>query len=112
MALISNRAAALLLLAAPLFAQVKFVPEPPARKPPPPPSGAAPRAADGKVDLSGVWVVSGSTNLPSDPSYTPEFKKIYDQRKANKGKDDPEKFCLPNGAVRVNPLPYKIVQRP
>jgi len=36
-------------------------------------------------------------------------KKTYDERKANKGKDDPEKFCLPNGAVRANPLPYKIV---
>jgi len=31
---------------------------------------------------------------------------------ANSGKDDPERVCLPNGAVRVNPLPYKIVQRP
>ncbi len=36
------------------------VPEPPARKPPPPPAGATPRTPDGKVDLSGVWVVSGS----------------------------------------------------
>lgn len=112
MALISNRAAVLLLLGAPLFAQVKFVPDPPARKPPPPPSGAAPRTADGKVDLSGVWVVSGSTNLPSDPAYTPEFKKIYDQHKANKGKDDPSGICLPNGTVRVTALPYKIVQTP
>jgi hypothetical protein len=63
------------------------------------------------VDLSGVWVPT-STNLPSDPSYQPAFKKIYDERKANKGKDDPEKFCLPDGSVRVNPLPYKIVQGP
>jgi hypothetical protein len=112
MALISNRAAVLLLLAAPLFAQVKSVPEPPARKPPPPPSGATPRSGDGKVDLSGVWVVQGSTNLPSDPAYTPEFRKIYDQRKAAKGKDDPSGLCLPNGTVRVTALPYKIVQSP
>jgi hypothetical protein len=83
---------------------------PPARKAPAPPSGATPRAEDGKVDLSGVWVPT-STNLPGDPSYKPEYKKIYDEHKANKGKDDPERFCLPNGAVRVNPLPYKIVQR-
>ena len=52
-----------------------------------------------------------STLLPNDPAYQPAFKKIYDERKANKGKDDPEKFCLPDGTVRVNALPYKIVQR-
>jgi hypothetical protein len=81
------------------------------RKAPAPPSGATPHMADGKVDFSGTWVPT-STLLPSDPSYQPWAKKIYDERKANKGKDDPERFCLPNGAVRVNPLPYKIVQRP
>lgn len=81
------------------------------RKPPKPPAGPTPRAEDGRVDLSGVWVPD-SINLPSDPAYQPAFRKIYDERKANKGKDDPEKFCLPNGAVRVNALPYKIVQGP
>jgi hypothetical protein len=49
--------------------------------------------------------------LPSDPSYEPWAQALYAERKANKGKDDPEKICLPDGAVRVNPLPYKIVQR-
>jgi len=86
------------------------VPPPKARKAPAPPSGQMPRAEDGKADLAGVWVPT-STQLPSDPSYQPEFKKIYEERKANKGKDDPERLCLPDGAVRVNPLPYKIVQR-
>ena len=89
---------------------VNGVPPVQAKKAPAPPSGPTPRAEDGKVDLSGVWVPVSIT-LPNDPSYQPAFKKIYDERKANKGKDDPEKFCLPNGAVRVNPLPYKIVQR-
>src|SRR5262249_49066748 len=86
------------------------VPPVQARKAPNPPSGATPRTADGKVDFSGVWA-PGGISLSNDPSYTPAFKKIYDERKANKQKDDPEKFCLPNGAVRINPLPYKIVQR-
>src|SRR5947207_8457191 len=89
----------------------KGVPPVQARKAPAPPAGRTPHMADGKVDFSGVWAPT-STLLPSDPSYLPEAKKIYDERKANKGKDDPERFCLPNGAVRVNPLPYKIVQRP
>jgi hypothetical protein len=86
------------------------VPAPEPRKAPPPPSGATPRAEDGRVDLSGVWVPT-STVLPSDPSYQPGAKKLYEERKANKGKDDPERYCLPDGAVRINPLPYKIVQR-
>jgi hypothetical protein len=86
---------------------------PPVKAPtrPTPPSGATPRTQDGRVDLSGVWIPT-STLLPSDPSYQPWAQEIYDQRKANKGKDDPERYCLPDGAVRVNPLPYKIVQRP
>lgn len=91
--------------------KLKAVPPVQPRKPPAPPSGTTPHMADGTVDLSGVWVPT-STVLPSDPSYQPWAKKIYDERKANKGRDDPEKVCLPNGAVRINPLPYKIVQRP
>jgi hypothetical protein len=87
------------------------VPPVQAKKAPTPPTGPTPHTDDGKVDLSGVWV-PGSTTLPSDPAYQPAFKKIYDERKANKGKDDPERICLPDGAVRVNPLPYKIVQGP
>jgi hypothetical protein len=81
-------------------------------KAPAPPSGPTPRTEAGKVDFSGVWMPPANLRLPSDPSYQPAAKKIYDERKANKGKDDPEKICLPDGAVRLNPLPYKIVQRP
>ncbi|HEY7334830.1 MAG TPA: hypothetical protein VH639_08095 [Bryobacteraceae bacterium] len=87
------------------------VPPVQARKAPAPPSGATPHTENGNVDFSGVWVPA-SVSLPSDPSYQPWAKKLYDERKASKGKDDPEKFCLPDGAVRLNPLPYKIVQRP
>jgi hypothetical protein len=74
--------------------------------------GSAPRALDGKVDLTGVWIISGSTDLPSDPAYLPAVQKLYEERKKSSGKGDPEKQCLPNGAVRIEPLPYKIVQTP
>jgi len=68
--------------------------------------------AQGAPDLSGVWVVRGSTNLPGDPAYRPEALKLWQERKANLKKDDPAAFCLPNGVVRMTSLPYKIVQTP
>jgi hypothetical protein len=74
--------------------------------------GPVARASDGKVDLSGVWIVAGSTDLPSDPAYVPAMQKVYEGRKVISGKGDPEKLCLPNGVVRIEPLPYKIVQTP
>jgi hypothetical protein len=107
-------AALVMLSLAPVYSQTKLkaVPTPVAKKPPAPPSGPTPHTPEGTVDLSGVWVISGSPNLPSDPSYQPAAKQIYDQRKANKGKDDPESICLPDGAVRITALPSKIVQGP
>jgi hypothetical protein len=75
-------------------------------------SGSTHGAVNSNLDLSGVWILSGSALLPSDPSYRPEALKLYNERKSGGGKDDPEKFCLPDGVVRVTSLPYKIVQTP
>ena len=75
-------------------------------------TGLAAETAEGNVDLSGVWVISGSTLLPGDPSYQPEAMKLYNERKSSGGKGDPEKSCLPDGVVRITSLPYKIVQTP
>src|SRR5258708_1737744 len=64
----------------------------------------------GEVDLSGVWMVSGSTDIPGEISYQPWARKLWEERKAGGGKDDPARYCLPNGVTRVTVLPYKIVQ--
>ena len=53
----------LVLIATTAFAAHAVTP-PPARKAPTPPSGPTPHMPDGAVDLSGVWVLSGSPNLP------------------------------------------------
>ncbi len=62
------------------------------------------------ADLSGVWVVRGSADITASPSYTPAFQKIWQDRKKDLKESDPATYCLPNGAVRVTTLPYKIVQ--
>ncbi|MCU1337577.1 MAG: hypothetical protein JWO19_3158 [Bryobacterales bacterium] len=71
-----------------------------------------PLTPDGKGDLSGVWVVQGSGDLPGEVPYRPEALKLWQERKANLAKDDPAGYCLPNGVVRMTKLPYKIVQTP
>jgi len=63
-------------------------------------------------DLSGVWVVRGSTDLPGVLPYRLEALKLWQERKATLTKDDPAAYCLPNGVVRMTSLPYKIVQTP
>lgn len=70
------------------------------------------QSADGKVDLSGVWIVTSGLELPGDLPYRPEALKLWEERKADLSKDDPAKYCLPNGVVRITSLPYKIVQTP
>ena|SRR5688572_912580 len=80
-------------------------------------TGPAPRTADGKVDLSGIW--------------NPDRRFIYDINDALKpgetlplqpwalkttlerlSKDDPEAHCLPTGVPRQAPYPWRIVQTP
>jgi hypothetical protein len=69
----------------------------------------APRTEDGKVDLSGVWIVSEGLEIPGNPPYRPVAQKLWEERKRNAA-DDPAKYCLPNGVVRMTSRPYKIVQ--
>jgi len=98
----------------------------------------APRAADGKPDLTGVWqpdadpipegIVSVEGDLPIprhminitadlDPQearLTPWAADMFNQRLQSRGTDNPLAHCLPTGVPLLNAivLPYKIVQTP
>jgi hypothetical protein len=83
----------------------------------------APKTADGKPDLSGVWEARDQTYFfdlaaglkPEDVVPTPWAAAIQKQREARDHVDDPLASCLPQGVPRVNTngiFPFKIVQTP
>jgi hypothetical protein len=70
-----------------------------------------PRLPDGSVDLSGVWVAVtpryiGDLSGGQDVPFQPWAEELYEERRANLGRDDPEAQCLPQGVPKVNTLPY------
>ncbi len=87
------------------------------------PKGPTPRMPDGKVDFSGNWEpnainqnvdLARATGEGPDPvasfykmsGILPWAQKIYEERKGNLSKDDPEGFCLPPGVPRMSTTPY------
>jgi hypothetical protein len=90
----------------------------PHRRMAPAPTGPPPRTADGKPDLSGVWGYAGYTSdiaRDYDVGAVPMTAlgdKLFKERQANQGVEDPEARCLPTGVPRRDPYPSKILQFP
>ncbi len=87
------------------------------------PTTPAPRMPDGKVDFSGNWApnainqnvdLAKATGEGTDPvasfyktsGILPWAQKLYEERKGNLSKDDPEGYCLPPGVPRMSTTPY------
>src|SRR5580698_2575759 len=84
-----------------------------------PPSAPAPKTADGKPDLSGIWEAEDQTYFfdlaaglkPEDVVPSPWAQALQKQREENDHADDPLALCLPHGVPRVNTnglFPFKI----
>jgi hypothetical protein len=82
----------------------------------------APRAADGRIDLSGLWnAVDGRflTNIGRragiEVPFQPWAEQVFKERQANEGRDRPSGFCLPKtipDAMLVPNYPWKVIQTP
>lgn len=81
-----------------------------------PPKGALPRQANGRPDLTGLWLRQGgigdiSQGLPKGETM-PLLPATLKRMQALQATDDPQTNCLPLAVPRGNPYPFRIVETP
>ena len=85
-------------------------------------SAKAPRTADRKADLSGLWALNDQTYWydigadlgPGGVPLQPTAAAVYKERRENEGRDNPIARCMPAGVPTIDiiPTPFKIIQTP
>ena len=85
-------------------------------------SAPAPHMADGRLDVSGIWLIDRVRFLlnlavelkPGETPFQPWAEELYNKRMADNGKDDPEAKCLPQGTPKMDtlPWPFKLMNTP
>jgi hypothetical protein len=109
-------AAAFMMAAVPVAAQWIKYPTPGMPRLPdgkPNLAAPAPKNADGKPSLSGLWVTQGiyiadiAKDLkPGEVPFQPWAEALYKKRRAEESKDDPTGRCIPGGVPRSTAVPY------
>jgi hypothetical protein len=81
-----------------------------------PPEGPLPRQANGRPDLTGLWLRRGGIGnitqglKPGDT--LPLLPETVKRMRALMAKDDPQLHCLPLATPRANPYPFRFVETP